>query len=68
MMFPGMGGWMMAASGILLLLIVGVAVVTVLLAPRPRCGVPVSQDPRPRSCWISGTPEAKLMTTSTTVA
>ena len=67
MMFPGMGGWMMAASGIFLLLIIGLAVVAVvaLLRPTPRG---VSQDPRPRSCWISGMPEAKSMTTSTTGA
>ena len=36
MMFPGMGGSMMAASGILLLLIVGLAVVAVLALLRPR--------------------------------
>ena len=35
MMFPGMGGWMMAASGILLLLIVGLAVITVVALLRP---------------------------------
>jgi putative membrane protein len=35
MMFPGMGGWMMAASGFLLLLIVGLAVVAVVAVLRP---------------------------------
>ena len=35
MMFPGMGGWMMAASGILLLLIIGLAVVAVVALLRP---------------------------------
>ena len=35
MMFPGMGGWMMAASGILLLLIVGLAVLAVVALLRP---------------------------------
>jgi putative membrane protein len=43
MMFPGMGGWMMAASGILLLLIVGVAVVTVLLRPGRAAGPGISR-------------------------
>lgn len=35
MMFPGTGGWMMAASGIVLLLIVGLAVVAVVALLRP---------------------------------
>jgi putative membrane protein len=35
MMFPGMGGWMMAASSFLLLLIVGLAVVTIVALLRP---------------------------------
>ena len=38
MMFPGMGGWMMAASGFLLLLIVGLAVVAVVAVLRPSRG------------------------------
>ena len=59
MMFPGMGGWMMAASGIFLLLIIGLAVVAVVALLRPSRAGSVSQDPRPRSCWISGMPEAK---------
>lgn len=44
MMFPGMGGWMMAASGIFLLLIIGLAVVAVVALLRPsRAGSSISR-------------------------